>query len=79
MTRELFSADPPVKLANLARGSAFFKLTVLRVIAVQALRGSDARIRKSYLVQNLPLPAFLVLMLRFQVVTACRTITRQYP
>ena len=27
MTRELFSADPRVKPADLARGSAFFKLT----------------------------------------------------
>ena len=27
MTRELFSADPRVKHADLARGSAFFKVT----------------------------------------------------
>ena len=27
MTRELFSGDPRVKPADLARGSAFFKLT----------------------------------------------------
>ena len=47
MTRELFSADPRVKPADLARGSAFSNLQ-LRAVAVQAPRGSDPRIRKSY-------------------------------
>ena len=45
MTRELFSADPRVKPADLARGSAIFNLLQLRAIAVQASRGSDPRIR----------------------------------
>ena len=48
MTRELFSADPRVKAADLARGSVFFFTLHLRAIPVQAPRGSDPRIRKSY-------------------------------
>ena len=46
MTRKLFSADPRVKPADLARGSALFKLITAEGIAVQAPRGSDPLIRK---------------------------------
>ena len=47
MTRELFWADPRVKPADLAGGSAFFKLTAeSHVDAVQASRGSGPRVRQ---------------------------------
>ena len=47
MTRELFWADPRVKPADLAGGSAFFKLTAeSHIDAVQAPRGPDPRVRQ---------------------------------
>ena len=47
MIRELFRADPRVKPADLAGGSAFFKLTAeSHVDAVQAPRGSGPRVRQ---------------------------------
>ena len=75
MTHELFSADPRVKPADLTQ-SAFFKLT-----AEGHCRAGAPRVRPAdpYIIQNLPLPASLVTMLRSYVITACRTITRQYP
>ena len=74
MTREVVWADPRVKPADLAGGSAFLKLTAeSHVDAVQTPRGSANKI------QTFRLPASLVPMLRSYVITACRTITRQYP
>ena len=47
MTRELFWAEPRVKPADLAGGSAFFKLTAeSHVDAVQAPCGSGPRARQ---------------------------------
>ena len=48
MTRELFWADPRVKPADLAGGSAFFKLTAeSHIDTAQAPRGSGPRVRQS--------------------------------
>ena len=47
MTRELFQADPRVKPADLAGGSAFFKLAAeSHIDAAQAPRGSRPRVRQ---------------------------------
>ena len=78
MTRELFSADPRVKPSDLARGSAFFELTA---VSEGHCRVGAPRVRPAdpYIIQNLPLAASLVPMLRSYVITACRTVTRQFP
>ena len=87
MTREIrvsrgSSHHDPRVVFRLTRGSnpriwpadpPFSNLLQLRAIAVQAPRGSVNT------VQNVPLPASLVPMLRSYVITACRTITRHYP
>ena len=74
MTRELFSADPLVKHADLARGSGprirLFQTT--RTAAEGHCRADAPRVRPAgpYIIQNLPLPASLVPMLQSYVITA---------